>query len=233
LARAAATAPYECAGRLRTNCSGYDAHACASGPARLFADCRRKQVPDSVRFSPLHFTPLRSRARPRRPCAGRSAAFRSATRIRRRQGRDARCARPLRGSSWGNQTNPQTRQRGRLATRRGWHEGPADATLLTALRGWASALLPAPATRAVIFKAAPAAVSASGASAAGSPPSPRVPARRPGSLRYNCVLWPERLLPCHGDCFPDSPSGTRLPSPRGSQRARSQASFTPTAPLRR
>ena len=39
-------------------------------------------------------------------------------------------------------TNPQTRHREQLATRRGWHEGPADATLLTAFRGWASALLP-------------------------------------------------------------------------------------------
>src|ERR1035438_8569623 len=28
-----------------------------------------------------------------------------------------------------------------LALRRRWHEGPADATLLTSLRGWASALL--------------------------------------------------------------------------------------------
>jgi len=29
-----------------------------------------------------------------------------------------------------------------LALRRRWHEGTADATLLTSLRGWASALLP-------------------------------------------------------------------------------------------
>src|ERR1039458_1469627 len=29
-----------------------------------------------------------------------------------------------------------------LALRRRWHEGTADATLLTPLRGWASALLP-------------------------------------------------------------------------------------------
>ena len=33
-----------------------------------------------------------------------------------------------------------------------------------------------------------------GASGNGSPPSPRVPDRRPGSLRYNCVLCPERLV---------------------------------------
>ncbi len=42
----------------------------------------------------------------------------------------------------------------------------------------------------------------------GSPPSPRgprksrVPARRPGSVTYNSVLWPGRLLHCHAACCP-------------------------------
>jgi hypothetical protein len=42
-------------------------------------------------------------------------------------------------------TTPGTmrpRRKLKSPARRGWHEGTADATLLTALRGWASALLP-------------------------------------------------------------------------------------------
>ncbi len=60
-------------------------------------------------------------------------------------------------------------------------------------------------------------VSASGPSGFGSPPSPRAGgqcgthrARRPGSLRYNCVLCSIRRLPCH----PDSsgvPAGRAIP----------------------
>ena len=36
----------------------------------------------------------------------------------------------------------QPQRKTKSPARRGWHEGTADATLLTSLRGWASALLP-------------------------------------------------------------------------------------------
>ena len=49
---------------------------------------------------------------------------------------------------------------------------------------------------------------------------------------HNMALCDAPLLHCHADCFPDSPSGTRLPSSRGNQRASLQASFAPTQPLR-
>jgi hypothetical protein len=43
----------------------------------------------------------------------------------------------------------------------------------------------------------------------------RLPARqrtrRPGSLRYNCVLCGPRLRRCHADCFPPSPAARNRP----------------------
>jgi hypothetical protein len=48
------------------------------------------------------------------------------------------------------------------------------------------------------------------------------PRRRPGSLRYNCVLCPIRLLHCHAACFPDLALVRAL-----------EASAARTAPVRR
>ena len=61
----------------------------------------------------------------------------------------------------------------------------------------------------------------------------REPLRRWNKDTHNMALCDAPLLHCHADCFPDSPSGTRLPSSRGNQRASLQASFAPTQPLRR
>ena len=60
----------------------------------------------------------------------------------------------------------------------------------------------------------------------------REPLRRWNKDTHNMALCDAPLLHCHADCFPDSPSGTRLPSSRGNQRASLQASFAPTQPLR-
>ena len=59
-------------------------------------------------------------------------------------------------------------------------------------------------TRAVIFKAAPfcRVPLARDPRQTGPRRLPRdPPRRRPGSLRYNCVLCPIRLLHCHADCY--------------------------------
>ena len=61
----------------------------------------------------------------------------------------------------------------------------------------------------------------------------REPLRCGNKGSHYMALCDAPLLRCHADCFPDSPSGTRLPSSRGNQRASLQASFAPTQPLRR
>jgi len=84
--RSAAPAPHtkptpDCAAWRRHPRSGYDARACASGPPLGTMRQPRRlppgTVPDSVRFSPLHFTPLRGCQRTA-PLACRFTAFRSA-----------------------------------------------------------------------------------------------------------------------------------------------------------
>ena len=106
------------------------------------------------------------------------------------------------------------RARSRLAPFCKWHEGCG----------------PSPATRAVIWVAAPAPAPAS------QDPRCRVPAasrrphltiRRPGSTSYNSVLWPARLLPCHGACE----GGLQTPHPRA--RWGRPPKTARTAPVRR
>ena len=84
----------------------------------------------------------------------------------------------------------------------------------------ASPCLPGQNTRAVIFKAAPFSDSPKGTPENGFPPSPRAGGRcgthrtrRPGSLRYNCVLCSIRLPRCHADCD-SAPSHSCGQSPR-------------------
>ena len=90
-----------------------------------------------------------------------------------------------------------------LALRRRWHEGPADATLLTSLRGWASALLSRTEHKSSYIQSRPICRIPLARDPRQMGPR-RLPARhrdrRPGSLRYNCVLCSIRLLHCPAVC---------------------------------
>ena len=78
----------------------------------------------------------------------------------------------------------QTRQKLTMAAH--WHEGPAELRF-SCVRGWASAFPPA--HKSSYIQSRPIAVSRWRVTlGTGSPPSPRISVRRPGSLRYNCVL---------------------------------------------
>ena len=89
---------------------------------------------------------------------------------------------------------------------RTWHEGPARryASRCRCEAGRPALLNRFPATRAVIFTAAPPPAPAcrrtpgSGDPAASSLPNP--PLQRPGPVRYNCALWPGTWPACHAHC---------------------------------
>jgi hypothetical protein len=116
-----------------------------------------------------------------------------------------------------------------LALRRRWHEGPADTTLLTSLRGWVSALLSRMGTQEMLSVMPPIAVSRWRVNPR-QMGSRRLPARqrdrRPGSLKITSSCLPS-------GCF--TVTLTAIPHLRaraGSQRASSQASLMPSPPRR-
>ena len=97
-----------------------------------------------------------------------------------------------------------------LALRRRWHEGTADTTLLTSLRGWVSALLPGRHTTHIVRLVGQ------------KPPTfilivPTTPRSRDPSARNkrsdNVALCAIPPLHCHGDCE-SAPSRSCGQSPR-------------------
>jgi len=120
---------------------------------------------------------------------------------------------------------PQTRQTLAIGFAVGWHEGPADTTLLLRPRlgvRFASgvshntycAFVP------LVPRSTPLFFFVQTLPVCGFPS-----ARNKGS--HNMALCAAPLLLCHADCFPDSHPARDCPS-RGSHRASSQASFMPS-----
>jgi hypothetical protein len=95
-----------------------------------------------------------------------------------------------------------------LALRRRWHEGTADTTLLTSLRGWMSALLPGHShnTHCPFGRA-----KTSHLNSFRADNSPRAGPFGAELRSDNVALCAVPPLHCHADCFPDSPSGTPPP----------------------
>ena len=117
----------------------------------------------------------------------------------RRSPRPTLCRRGVRNLGWRWRDCARKRDPARmlLALRRRWHEGPADTTLLTSLRGWVSALLPGRHTTHIVRLVGQ------------KPPTfilfvPTTPRQRDPSARNkrsdNVALCAIPPLHCHADC---------------------------------
>ena len=128
----------------------------------------------------------------------------------RRSPRPTLCRRGVRklGWRWRDDAGKRDPARMLLALRRRWHEGTADTTLLTSLRGWVSALLPGHShnTHCPFGRA-----KTSHLNSFRADNSPRAGPFGAELRSDNVALCAIPPLHCHADCFPDSPSGTPPP----------------------